>query len=438
MLIFVPKLTNRIGYTLNVVFRHMLQLEHTITTDADFYRASREYKLCYGDSQLDDSPFLKAGKLLLSSTIEEPNPRPFQYEALTALFPTYDNRSILPFDLFAATFFLVSRYEEYLPHHIDEFGRFPANESIAYQHRFLDTPIVDLWALLLHRKLQERYPDLPAPRRRYTFVATIDIDAAYCYRNKGILRTMAGITRDLSANRELVKERFQVLRGKKQDPFDTFDFLLDKQRQYANTKMLFFALLGDYGQYDKPIAYTNNDFRELLQHLGDYTKVGIHASYQSTDQPELIHTETQRLADILHRPIVRNRFHYLRIKMPQSYRFLSNEGIRHDYTMGYAECPGYRAGTTTPYPFYDLERDEESPLTIHPFSVMDTTLIRHQKRTPEQAYGIFKQLIDQARNVGGTFSAIWHNQNLCDNEEWGPWRHLFEEVLAYGNTNNPV
>ena len=147
--------------------------------------------------------------------------------------------------------------------------------------------------------------------------------------------------------------------------------------------------------------------------------------------------ETQRLADILHRPIVRNRFHYLRIKLPQSYRFLSHEGILHDYSMGYAECPGYRAGTLTPYPFYDLERDEESPLIIHPFSVMDTTLIRHQKRTPEQSLEIYKNHIDQARAVGSSFNAIWHNQNICDTPEWEPWRNLFEKVLAYGNTNTP-
>lgn len=440
MLIFVPKLTNRIGYTLNVVFNYLLQIDYTITTNVDFYRACTTCKLCYGDSKLDDSPFLRANDLLFSSAIEDPNPRPFQHEGLTVLFPTYDNNSVLPFDLFAATFYLVSRYEEYLPHHIDAFGRFPANESVSALHHFLDTPVVDHWALLLHRTLQERYPELPAHRRRYTFEATIDIDAAYSYRNKGILRTIAGVTRDFSKpnHRELLKERWQVLRGKRQDPFDTFDYLLEKQRQYPNLKMLFFPLLADYGQYDKPIAYTNNEFRDLIQHLGDYTKMGIHASFQSSENAKLIHTETQRLADILHRPIIRNRYHYLRLQLPQSYRHLAHEGIVHDYTMGYSECTGYRAGTATPYPFYDLERDEESPLIIHPFSVMDTTLIRHQQRTPEQAYDIYKHHIDQARAVGSSFSAIWHNQNLCDTPEWIAWRKLFEQVLVYGNSNNTL
>lgn len=435
MLIYVPRLTNRIGYTLKVVFHHMLQMDYTLTSDAEYYRASDDIRLCYGDSALDQSPFLRANRMLFSSTVEDPELRPFSYEGLTALFPTYDRTSILPFDLFAATFYLVSRYEEYMPHHIDAFGRSPATESVSYRLGILDTPIVDQWALLLYRTLKQRYPDLPEPRRRYTFVATIDIDAAYCYRDKGILRTLAGIARDMG-DRELLRERFRVLTGRQPDPFDTFDFLLEQRRIHPNIKMIFFALLGDYGQYDKPIAYTDKAFRELLQHLGDYAKMGIHTSFRASDNPDLVRIETQRLSDILHRPIVRNRYHYLRMRLPQAYRQLTQEGLLHDYTMGYADRPGFRAGTTTPYPFYDLERDEESALIIHPFCVMDTTLIRHQHQTPEEAFAVYKNLIDQTRAVNSPFCAIWHNQNICDNPEWSAWRDLFVQVLAYGSNPN--
>lgn len=438
MLIFVPKLTNRLGYTINVVFRHLLQLDYTITTDAEFYRSSDGIRLCYGNQKIDNSPFIRSCGLLFTSSVEDQSLRPFTHENVTAFFPVYDREALLPFDLFAATFFLVSRYEEYLPHHSDAFGRYQASESVASQHGFLLTPIVDQWAMMLHRALKQIYPSLPDSHRRYRFEATIDIDAAYCYRHKGVLRTLAGTIRDLTTpnNSAAIKERFQVLTGRRPDPFDTFDYLLEQHARYPDIQMMFFALLGDYGQYDKPISYTCSTFRDLLQHLDDYEKMGIHASFRSMDEPERIGLESKRLADILHRPIVRNRFHYLRLQLPQSYRRLMHEEILHDYSMGYAETPGFRAGTLTPYPFYDLECDEEVSLMIHPFCVMDTSLIRHKQLSPEEALDLYKKLIDQTRTVNSTFSAIWHNQNLCDNAEWSAWRKVFEQTLDYGHSQH--
>lgn len=437
MLIYIPKLTNRMGYTLNVVFHHLLQIDYSITTDAELYRTSNDIRFCYGTGRIDNSPFLHSCGLLFTSAIEDQDLRPFDHNGLTALFPVHNRESMLPFDVLAATFFLLSRYEEYLPHHIDEFGRFPASESVAYRHGFLNTPIVDHWAQLLYKTLQQHYPALPDIHRRSGFEVTVDIDAAYCYRHKGVLRTLTGLTRDLipPTNRTAIQERLQVLSGRKQDPFDTFDYLLQQHRSHPGVKMLFFALLGDYGQYDKPISHANTAFRELLQFLGDHAKMGIHASFQSADNPRLIKVETQRLSDILHRPIVRNRFHYLRLQLPQSYRRLTHEDILHDYTMGYADEPGFRAGTATPYPFYDLERDEECPLIIHPFCVMDTTLIRHKNLSPSDAFDIYCDLIDKTRAADGTFSVIWHNQNLCDNTAWRSWRDLLKQVLDYGCAN---
>ena len=65
------------------------------------------------------------------------------WEELPVFF-TVDKGSELTFDPFALVFYLVSRYEEYLPFQPDEHGRFPATASLAYRERFLDIPLVDL------------------------------------------------------------------------------------------------------------------------------------------------------------------------------------------------------------------------------------------------------------------------------------------------------
>lgn len=437
LLIFVPKLTNRAGYTINVVMRDYLQTDFAITTDARAFQSHEGARLCYASKPVDgcDAPFVKAAKILFETSIEEQECHVFDYEGIPAMFPVYGRDTVLPFDPFASIFFMLSRYEEYLPHRKDSHGRFLASESLAFRKGFLQTAVVDRWALLLRDILSRRYPELVFRNRSYLFEQTVDIDAAYCYRHKGIFRTVMGVLRDGIHRHDLdeVKHRLRVLRKKEEDPFDTFDYILNLSQQYSyRNNLIFFPLMGDYGIYDKPASPYCNEFRQLLQHLADYAKMGVHGSYYSADEPDRLEREIERLSDILHRSIVRNRFHFLRFNLPYAYRNLVQHDIVHDYSMGFAELPGFRCGTCTTVPFFDLNSDQESTLTMHPFMAMDTTFHTHMGISPDEAKVQLHALVDEVRAVDGTFSCIFHNQNLSDQFEWKGWRSVYEDLLEYG------
>lgn len=445
LLIYVPKLNNRVGYTINVVMRDILKIDFAITTDSDVFDSHKEARLCYSPQPILDAKdengklpyvYIKSAHLLFETSIEEQNPHCFEYQGVAALFPVFNRHTALPFDPFAAIFYMLSRYEEYLPHHRDEHGRFMVTESIAYREGFLQTAVVDRWALMVKDAILQRYPETAFGTRNFTSVLTIDIDAAYCYLHKGVFRTTLGIFRDgiHRHDPQEVKRRIRVLKKQEEDPFDTFDYILERCQTLARRSVLLvFALVGDYGIYDKPASFQNNDFRQLLQHLGDYAKIGVHGSYYSAEEPKRLEREIERLSDILHRPIVRNRFHFLRFTLPFAYRNLVSNGIAHDYSMGYAEQPGFRCGTCSIVPFFDLSSNQECDLKIHPFMAMDTTFQKYMGLSPEQATEQFYALIDEVRNLGGTFSYIFHNQNLCEDFGWEGWRKVFEDVLQYAN-----
>lgn len=431
LLIYTPRMTNRLGYTLNVLLGRLLRIEHSITTDADYFEQSTDPKLCYGPRRIGDGLFIKSTNLLFSTSIEDIETHPTQVDGQWMLFPVYGTDLDLPFDLLAATFYMVSRYEEYLPHREDEHGRFTAAQTLAAQAGFLHLPVVDQWAVMLIDRLNQRYPDMAIPPRTYRFVQTVDIDAAWCYLHKGFFRTVTGWLRDLLWRRDTdkVRRRWRVLTHREPDPFETFDYILEKQKQNQHSKLIFFALLADYDNYDKPSSYLNPHTGELLQHLDDYASMGIHPGYNSLEQPHNVDVETQRLENILHRTISKSRFHFLRMKLPLSYRILMHAGLKDDYSMGFAETIGFRAGISSPYPFYDLERDLETTLIVHPFCVMDTTMQRYLGLSPDEAIAQYAKLIESIRAVGGTFCCIVHNQNLSDLDEWSGWRHVYEQML---------
>ncbi len=431
LLVHVPKLTNRLGYTLNVLFRHVLHTEFSITTDEEYFLAYGDAKFCYGPRRLGDSPHIRNTKLLFETAIEEQQPRPFLRDGQWMLFPVYGNDLDLPFDLLAATFYMVSRYEEYLPHREDEHGRITTAGQLAVEAGFNEEPVVDQWACMLRTILTERYPAVAIPERSYHFVQTVDIDAAWCFKHKGIFRTVVGSLRDLIARRtpSEVGSRIRVLLGREKDPFDTFDYILEQHLQRPGNKLIFFTLVSDYSQYDKPAHYQNPHMRDLIQHLDDYASLGVHPGYDSLEKPSIVDQDIRRLENILHRPISKSRYHFLRTQMPKSYNTLIHAGLTDDYTMGYADATGFRAGISSPYPFYDLERDIETGLTIHPFCVMDTTLQKYLHLTPEEGVERYRTLVNKVRHVGGTFCCIIHNQNLCERYGWEGWRNVYERML---------
>lgn len=431
LLIYTPRLTNRTGYTLNVLFKHLLRAEFSITTDNGYFEQYDGPKLCYGPKRVGDGLFIKSCGLLTSTSIEDQEPRATQIDGQWTLFPVHGRDIDFGFDLLAATFYMVSRYEEYLPHSEDEHGRFTADQSLAVKAGFIDQPVVDQWAVMLRDKLTERYPDIGLTPRSYHMVQTVDIDAAWCYLHKGVFRTVTGLLRDLFARRDYteVNRRIRVLCHREDDPFDTFDYIIEQHKKVPGSRLQFFALLADYGQYDKPSNHLNPYTRDLLQHLDDYAHMGIHPGYYSLEEPRRIDIESKRLEDILHRPIFRSRYHFLRLKLPASYRMLLHAGIKDDYTMGYSETIGFRAGISVPYPFYDLDRDMETVLTIHPFCVMDTTLQKYMRQTPEEAVATYGRLVETVRKVGGDFCCILHNQNLSEFFGWQGWRKVYEKML---------
>lgn len=437
LIVYTPRLTNRIGYTLQIVLGNVLHTPFEITTSEETFQTYQGAKICYGPKRIcDDAVWIKSSKLLFESSIEDKELGISDWEDTKILFPVYGQDLDFPFDLLAATFFLVTRYEEYLPHRTDVHGRFMASESVGYQHGFLDQPIVDIWVDKLSRKIAEKHPDWIDSRSGFDLLTTIDIDAAYCYKRKGFARTCTGIVKDLIRDKstQAIAERLSCIRGKKQDPFDTFDYIIETNQKHKGSQLIFFALLAEYGLFDKNISYHDIEFTETLRHLADYAKVGIHTSYASFKKPELIDKERARLHDILHHNIVRNRSHFLLLSLPFTYRELIRAGISHDYTMGYAEALGFRAGISVPFPFYDLISNSETSLIVHPFAMMDTTLRRYLKLSPEEGWAACRKIMENTAKVQGSFSSIYHNENLSEQFGWEGWRMVFENMLEYANT----
>ncbi|ANW94790.1 hypothetical protein AXE80_00110 [Wenyingzhuangia fucanilytica] len=333
----------------------------------------------------------------------------------------------LSHDIFAATFYMVSRYEEYLSFKPDIHERFPAENSLAFKNDFLKKPVVNLWVIVLQNKLTKLFPKIVFPVKNTNFINTLDIDVAYSYKSKGLVRFWGGFAKAIfSRNKEEIKQRKTFLMSQK-DPFDAYDFISDCSK---NIKTHYFFLLGNRGAYDTNIHHAKKGLKKLILRLAREHEVGIHPSYQSNKNSDLLPVEIKRLEKVLEKKVTISRQHFLKMSFPSTYESLINQGITNDYTLGFASQVGFRAGICNVYPFYNLHREQQRPLWLVPFQVMDGTLNQYLELEPEQAIKEVKDLIVEVKKVNGLFVSLWHNSSLSETGIWKNWQKVYKEVVG--------
>jgi hypothetical protein len=427
-LVYSEKLTNRLTYTTRFIFQECMDLKLVVTDNLNFYRTSNLPRICYHSQRIASGIHIPDSGFLNETGIRRDAAIVLRTNKYPVLFPVKTDADF-SFDLFAAVFFMISRYEEYYVLPPDSYGRFDPALSLAGQHDFLQTPVVDLWIRDLAELLKDRFPNLQVETGKFTFIPTIDIDNAWAYRHKGFLRTAGSMLRALTTGRhnELI-ERMKVLNGEEQDPYDTYDTIISLHKQLP-TPLVFFILFARYGQFDRGINPANRYFIELIRRMHLHGKIGIHPSVRSADDRHVFHSELIGLDEVLGERILWSRQHYLRISLPATYENLIKAGINRDFSMGYASAPGFRAGTSRSFLFYNLAREEETTLRVVPFQVMDRTLKDYLGLGHQDSKDVIRDLIASVKSVNGTFCSIWHNESFSDKGEWKGWTDVYKQML---------
>jgi hypothetical protein len=431
VLVFTRKQTPRITYIFGLLLVDVLGVDAVaFTEDPEAFQAFSGPKINYSTLLLKGGLQCMPHNLLAESGI---SPQPIsvtKHQGLPIFFQV--ENSVLPFDVFAAAFYLVSRYEEYLPYKADKHDRFTPSESLAYKHNFLELPVVNLWAGWLREALKTHFPQLEFSPKPYSFIPTVDVDNLFAYRGKGPKRIVGAALRDgLKLKLSEVANRAGAVVRIKKDPYNTFAMQNELHRE-AGLPNIYFMLFAEFAEFDRNLPMHSPLMKRKVRKMSKETTVAIHPSYRSNIDPAIVRYEKDALAKVIGQPVTQSRQHYLKMKLPDTFRNLVELGITDDYTMGYAAMPGFRASMATPYLFYDLEAETTLPLTMHPFMLMDVTFIDYLGVSPAMALPRMKKVADATRAVNGQLITVFHNRVFSEKEKaWKGWVNLYKEFLTY-------
>ncbi len=424
LFIYSVKRNHRLNYIIAELFERRIGLNVEIVINREQFEHTEGPRLNYSEQFFEGVPQIIPAKLIFEKRIQNQELE-ISHDSMFKLYSNPLNQ--LGFDPIAAAFYFLSMHEDYLPHRNDDHGRFSQADRITVKNNVHQLPLVEHYARLVGEWLQSYYPSLSLGTTSSSVCVTIDVDQLFAVKAKGLARSILGLAADFFRGKLLT--RIRIIIGKTPDPNEIYSKIIELCES-KHIPLIFFMQVGENSRFDINNPPHLNEVKQRINEIALSAEVGIHPSYFSSDDNEKMETEVDRLRSIMSMAVKSSRQHYLRYQIPRTYRDLSELGIAEDYSIGFTDSNGFRAATCKPFRFFDLERDEVLPITIHPMATMDTCALK-QHQSVGDALDEMLALKQSVTEVGGQMITTWHAEVLTG--QIGAWSsfELLEQFLAH-------
>ncbi|WP_299150192.1 polysaccharide deacetylase family protein [uncultured Dokdonia sp.] len=423
-------------YVIRVILEEFLGQECTIKTD----ESASDYVLTLNNNRvitIEDhffNKFKEGGYLELKSiptNVKSGIVDFFGEFPIVSLFgpleTTYDKNSVcIEIDIFAATFFMLTRWEEAVNTKRDVNGRFPARESLAVKNSFINRPIVNEYVELLWKAIKVLCPSATRLKRDFNFLLTHDVDLPKLWWSpKDFIKSIGGAL----LKRKSLGEAFNLTKQyiNHNDPFDVFDWMMDLSDQY-NIKSHFFFMSGGTSIKDNFYKIDHPEIKRLINKIkGRNHKIGFHPSFNSYNDIKQFTKELNLLKKISEVEINTGRHHFLRFEVPTTWQIWEDSNMQWDSTLSYHDKEGFRCGVCYPFPVFNIITRKRLNLIERPLTVMEGSFMTYQDSNPNIMSSRIKELIDTTRFYNGEFVFLWHNSAFRNKQ----YNKVYEDVLRY-------
>lgn len=417
ILIFVPEITPRVEYIFAWIFCEVLGLQMQLTDDIESFQLdATSIKIEYNYIPVTNHLFFPCHDLLFEDQIEKQTIEEIKFANFTALFRPKEAFQPFNIDLFASAFYLISRFEEYLPCIKDIHNRYLPEQSVAFRFNFLEKAMVNRYIDAIQDYLCANNPQFIKKNIQAQSLYTIDIDHAFYAKN-------------VSLEKFLKRNILNLFHSEEKDKYDTYDFIYNTLNENKVAHKTFLLCPQHPHKNDHFNKRKDKAFVELVKILNHKTDLNIHPSYNSLSQKNLLEEEKNWLEVKINKKIESNRFHFLRFDIESFYStILLKNKIKADFSMAYGGYAGFRTSTSLPFYFFDLSKNKKTSLKIFTPCFMDSTVEYYATSEEEkyiQANASYQSLQDEIRRFGGIFMPIFHNDLMAKKE----WKSIFEQSI---------
>jgi len=353
-------------------------------------------------------------------------------------FKIKENEIFCGIDIFASSFFMLTRWEEYANKTRDLHNRFPATASLAYKYNFLDRPVVNEYVEMLWNMLKYLECNQKRKERKFKLVLTHDVDNLYKWKSwKQIFRITGGDVlkrRNLNLALSRIRKYEKIRQGKIKDPYDTFDYLMDKSESIG-IKSRFYFMSGGITKYDNNYKIDEKKCIELIKEIRKRGNIiGFHGSYASYNNPQQWVKEKELLERVCQSEVNEGRQHFLRFEVPTTWQIWEDNNMQIDSTCGYADREGFRCGTGDEFSVFNILSRKKLILKERPLIIMEGTLQNPNYRglSSSDFLKVLNYYIKITKRYNSKITLLWHN-SFFNEEKWIGWKEIYNKIMRLLN-----
>lgn len=346
------------------------------------------------------------------------------------------------YDILGLTYWMLTRQEEVNRQDLDSHGRFPATSSHAYRYSYLDRPIVDEWLLVIRHVILRLWPNINLKKNKFQIFVSHDVDSVSNYRFKSWPFLLKLSLNNIIKKRKFIEGlRVPLIRIKEHknlhpsDSANSFNWIMSTSEHLGLISTFYFLSGKTNFEYDADYDIHHPIVRRLLREIFSRGhRIGLHPSYNTYNNVELLKKEVQCLYKVAHEEGIRQpewgaRMHYLRWHTPETLVALEMAGLNYDTTLMYADLPGFRCGTCFEFQGFNPVSDKALNIRLRPLIAMECSIIDSLYMglgVGDESLSRFKKLKAACSAVEGNFTLLWHNTGFTTCEE----RELYVRVLS--------
>jgi hypothetical protein len=347
-----------------------------------------------------------------------------------------EEKSILLYnDIVSSSFFMLSRWEEFVNKKRNEHGQFNSHDSYASKNKILERPIVNEFSEMIWNMLSHLGYDKEKKRKEYTVNITHDIDNLVRWNSaKDVFTRIGGDLirrKSFYSLKETLKSYIKTNIDFANDPWNCYDYLMNISEKNGLLSHFFF-MSGGKTSYDNRFSIYSSRAKKVITNIIERGHaIGFHPSFNSHLDEKIWADELSALECVAGIKINTGRQHYLRFEAPHTWQIWENNNMAWDSTMGYYGENGFRCGICSPFSVFNILTRRKLLLVEKPLIIMDVTLfeiITNNSYDTNYIYHTIQKFRDIVKKYNGEFTILWHNSSLFYGN-FKKYGEIYEDII---------